>query len=206
MMSALDTKTIRKQETDEHIIGSSYNQDEELDGILEGLNRLNYFSEMDEPDIDNIEKEEDATAAINRMNELLKGGLFQNNESFNEQVDSITDISEKADAIKARFRASMNEPTVEETETLFEDDRPKITKSSFEDFKKAVNLADETKSVNMENVGRNTDELEEMLSGTTYNYQQTENNSLNQDYTVQDMINDIDVNQKNNSKNQGFRP
>ena len=205
-MSALDTKTIRKQETDEHIIGSSYNQDEELDGILEGLNRLNYFSEMDEPDIDNIEKEEDATAAINRMNELLKGGLFQNNESFNEQVDSITDISEKADAIKARFRASMNEPTVEETETLFEDDRPKITKSSFEDFKKAVNLADETKSVNMENVGRNTDELEEMLSGTTYNYQQTENNSLNQDYTVQDMINDIDVNQKNNSKNQGFRP
>ena len=205
-MSALDTKTIRKQETDEHIIGSSYNQDEELDGILEGLNSLNYFSEMDEPDIDNIEKEEDATTAINRMNELLKGGLFQNNESFNEQVDSITDISEKADAIKARFRASMNEPTVEEPETLFEYDRPKITKSSFEDFKKAVNLTDETKSVNMENVGRNTDELEEMVSGTTYNYQQTENNSLNQDYTVQDMINDIDVNQKNNSKSQGFRP
>ena len=152
---SIDGDWIRENESNEHYVGSSY--DDEYDSILDSINtdETSFLDDMEQTEEDIEKTPEELMAETDDIIENLKSSLS----------------------------------------AISEDNRQKIAEDSFKDF------VERAKSSELEKDKTKSD-IQNMFSDTTSNYQQTKENSFKErkeDYGLQDMINDTDIQRKNDS-------
>lgn len=179
---SIDGDWIRENESNEHFVGSSY--DDEYDSILDSINTDDVQSFLDdmEQTKEDIEKTpEELGARAESIRDRLLRSMSISPEHINQVIEE-----EKID-----------EPLIN-SEEMSVGERQKLAEVSFKDF------VERAKASELEN-NKTKNDIQSMFSDSTTDYQETKENSLkerNQTYGLQDMINDTDIQRKNDSINQ----
>lgn len=175
---SIDGDWIRENESNEHYVGSSY--DDEYDSILDSINtdETSFLDDMEQTEEDIEKTPEELGARAESIRDRLLRSMSISPEHINQVIEE-----EKIDEPLINF------------EEMSVGERQKLAEVSFKDF------VERTKSSELEK-DKTKSEIQNMFSDSTSNYQQTKENSFKErkeDYTLQDMINDTDIQRKNDS-------